>query len=193
MFKEQITRPSGEWLKMNLYYLLRNKLDHLRFRIILMGFDSVETLMDIGCGNNPQKFIEVTRMHYTVDPAICKSTVGDYIHLTDTWETALKLIPKNYIDTVVLMDVVEHLEKKEALRLLEETKLYANQIVVFTPLGFLEQNDTENPWNCHRSAWHTEDFGEGWTVEVFPHFHWCDFKGKVFDKPKGAILAVWRK
>jgi hypothetical protein len=169
--------------------LLRNKIDHIRYWLVLY-FEPVDTLMDIGCGNHPVDFMEVTGRHYTVDPE--KNPGEKYWHINGTWQyPAMNFIKSSLIHTVTLMDVVEHLEKAEAQHLLKETQKHVKQIVVFTPLGFMEQED--GTWNSHRSGWMPEDFGEGWTVQVFPHFHWCDFKGRVFPEPKGAILAVWRK
>ena len=176
---------------MRIVNLFLNKLDHLLFWIALHQFEPVETLMDIGCGNNPQKFIEVYRRHITVDPAFSKLP-GMYFHINGTWQNAgMDYLKNHWVDTVVLMDVVEHLEKKEAVRLLKETQKHIKQIVVFTPLGFMEQDDKENHWNCHKSAWYPQDF-PGWRVEVFEHFHWCDFKGRELPEPNGAILAVWK-
>lgn len=174
---------------MNLINLLWNKWDHIRYWNALRQFSPVETLIDIGCGNSPQGFIEVTERHYTVDPAIHSAGEG-YFHINGTWDTAMSIMRNNPVHTVVLMDVVEHLEKAEAKRLLAQTQEYVQQIVVFTPLGFMPQEDGE--WNTHRSGWNEQDFA-GWEQHVFEHFHWCDFKGRVYEKPWPAVLAVWRK
>ena len=168
-----------------------NKWDHSRFWFITHQFKQVDTLMDIGCGNHPQDFIPVTKWFYTVDP---NPTIdkGLYWHINGTWQhPAMNFMRNNPIHTVTLMDVVEHLEKCEALQLLRETQKHVQQIVVFTPLGFMDQDDGE--WNSHRSGWMPGDFGKGWKVHIFPDFHWCDFKGRVFPEPKGAILAIWNR
>ena len=116
---------------MRLLNLGLNKLDHLLFWIALHQFDPVDTLMDIGCGNHPQNFIEVKERFYTVDPSVDHMGSG-YFHVKGTWENpAMNILRNNNIDTVVLMDVMEHIEKKEALRLLKETQKYVNQIIVF--------------------------------------------------------------
>jgi len=177
---------------MNPINLLWNKMDHLRYWFVLQQFDPVETLMDIGCGNNPQKFIEVAKRHYTVDPAVQDSGIN-YFHINGTWKhQGMNILRNNTIHTVVAMDVIEHIEKREAICLLEKTKEYVQQIVVSTPLGFMEQEDETNQWNSHKSGWVPLDFS-GWEVYTFPHFHWCDFKGRVLDPPRGTMLAVWRR
>lgn len=178
-------------LALELTYFALNKYDHIRFRHALRQFKPVDYLMDIGSGNNPQTFIKVNKRHYTVDP-VPQDNGDKYWHINGTWEhPAMNFMKNNQIDCVVLMDVIEHLDRKEAMGLLYETEKLVKQIIVFTPLGFMEQNDTENPWNTHRSGWTPEDFGDGWTIQIFPHFHWCDFKGRVYPKPWPAMLAVY--
>lgn len=173
--------------------LLRNKLDHLKFRIICSRFRPADTLMDIGCGNRPQTVIRVRKRHYAIDPMVTpdRPEPSPVVRLKGDWKDALQRARENPPDCLTLMDVIEHLPKEEGRALLRETELLVNRIIVFTPLGFLAQEDGE--WNTHRSGWQPEDFGDNWTVHVFPHFHWCDFRGTVFDRPRGALLAVFDK
>ena len=171
---------------MNLFL---NKVDHAWYRLLLSNFSPVDTLMDIGCGNHPQDFIKVTKRHYTVDPAVIPD--GNFFHINGTWEyPAMGFMRNNDIHTVVLMDVIEHLDKTKAQTLLAHTRDLVQQIVVFTPLGFMPQEDGE--WNTHRSGWYESDF-KGWQTCIFPYFHWCDFKGEIYPKPFTAILAIWKR
>jgi len=87
------------------------------------------------------------------------------------------------------MDVIEHLPKSEACHLLTETQKHTKQMIVFTPRGFMHQND--GIWNTHRSGWVESDFGECWSVYVIPRFHTVDFKCNRLNRPVDAIVAAY--
>jgi hypothetical protein len=183
---------------MNVNNLIRNKLDHIKFWFITKKFRNVNCLMDIGCGNRPQMVIGANKYHYLIDPSdtFCANYWHQpFYHMHGTWADALNSIRKYHypIDCIVLMDVIEHLEKDEGIELLQETEKLVNQIIIFTPMGFMEQDDKDNIWNTHKSGWIPSDFGNNWTVYTFPYFHWCDFKGNILPKPHGSILAVYNK
>ena len=83
-------------------------------------------------------------------------------------------------DAIFLLDVIEHMEKPEALEVLAHCKRLAKQVVVFTPLGFHPQHYQPGDkdawgmngtyWQTHRSGWLPEEF-EGWATLVDEHFH----------------------
>ena len=67
-------------------------------------------------------------------------------------------------DAVVALDVIEHFEKPDALRVLDEMERVSRSlVVVMTPVGFLEQPGTpEEPWQEHRCGFEPvelEDLG----------------------------------
>lgn len=179
---------------MRTYNLFLNKLDHLKFRYTLWRYvKPAGTVVNIGCGGKKQDYVNARKV-IGIDPVYPKSIEHLDEFIIGTWGSERVLLEKMFPDTVILVDVVEHLDHEIALKLLDHTKwCVKKQIVLFTPYGFLEQNDTENYWNTHRSAWYPQDFGKGWQVFVFPHFHWCDFKGNEYPEPKGAILAIYTK
>lgn len=172
--------------------LLLNKLDHLKFRYTLWKYvEPADNLIDIGCGETKQQFVTARRT-LGIDPVCPKDIKHIDSFVQGDWSTALEWMDKMLFDTVLLADVIEHLNYPEAKRLLEETEnQFVKQIVVFTPYGMLYQEDGE--YNTHRSGWLPSDFGKDWQVFVFPHFHWCDFKGNEYTEPKGAILAIYTK
>lgn len=76
-------------------------------------------------------------------------------------------------DAVMCLDVVEHLEKPEALRLIEYINRKAQKVaLIFTPLGFMPMDGTEeNPLLQHRCGFEPEEFERlGWKTYVWPHF-----------------------
>jgi hypothetical protein len=172
----------------NWIHLFKNKCDHIRFWwIVNTRLKPVYRVLDIGGGNHPQELISCVES-VIVDPTVTYNhRDGGVTFLKGDWHCANNL----RYETVTLINVIEHLEKEEATRLLKQTEDYAKQIVIFTPLGFMEQNDGE--WNTHRSGWMSEDFGKGWGVFVFSNYHYCDFKGVTLPEPHGAILAVYTR
>jgi hypothetical protein len=162
------------------------KLWYLRWTIE-SSIHKSNIVMDIGCGQTKIDYVPYDKL-YRIDPTI---TIESEYDIKGTWEDAIEILKRVNVDCVFLMDVVEHLEKEEAIRLLKQTELYARYIVVFTPLGFMEQNDGE--WNTHRSGWLPEDFGKGWVCFDLPWFHTVDFKNNPLPQSHGAILAVYTR
>jgi hypothetical protein len=89
--------------------------------------------------------------------------------------------------TVLLLDVIEHMEKDDGHRIVALAEEFEHA-VIFTPLGWYEQGDS-NPdgwglnggyWQKHRSAWHPGDFAN-WKIETWRRWHPCG---------PGAILAI---
>lgn len=175
--------------------LIKHSIDQRLYRIIAASqIKAANVVMDIGSGKRPQalEFFKPEIM-YCFDPTYETHISDDGIHMIHgTWKTAIDTMKTVPTDTVFLMDVIEHLPKEEGVSLLKETEgLVKKQIVVFTPLGFMKQNDGE--WNTHRSGWLPEDFKDGWKTFVFPNFHRIGLKNRVLEKPHGALLAVYNK
>lgn len=104
------------------------------------------------------------------------------------------------VDIVLCMDFLEHLEKKEALKLLSELKKIARrQIVIFGPLGYVpadrdECGSTGSPYRVHRSFWEKEELEKlGFKCEVLKNYH-KDIRSlcsqHLSDEPVSAD-AVW--
>ncbi|MBN2822697.1 MAG: hypothetical protein JXR33_05835 [Coriobacteriia bacterium] len=134
--------------------------------------------------------------------SILSSEHSRLIIMQGTWDDAVRIMPPSSIDTVVLLDVIEHLPKDEGRRLLEATVSIArSQVVVFTPLGFMPQGDAEDKdawglggtdWQVHRSGWTPDDF-EGWEFLICEDFHRTDAYGRELETPHGAFFAILNK
>ena len=116
----------------------------------------------------------------------------------------LGLFPENSIDVIALIDVIEHMPKDVGLEVIEQAKrVCKNNIVVFTPLGFLEQEHPDGKdawgmsggeWQRHLSGWLPSDFeGGDWNYFVLEDFHQFDTHGKKRSEPAGAFYAVYQK
>lgn len=166
-------------------------------------------LLDIGCGIKP--FTKVgCDLHICCEPysgyiPVLNETYKDFLILNMSWQEVVKSFPCNCVDTILIVDVIEHLEKEEAMSLLSETlKIASQQVVVFTPLGFFEQEHPDGidawgyhggQWQTHRSGWYPEDLPENanghWDFYVCNDFHYLNNKEEQLAEPKGAFWGIW--
>lgn len=171
----------------------------------------VHTVLDIGCGIHPQRLIAAP-VHICCEPfweylhRVMVETAGDsrYVFLNATIDQATAVFPPGSVDTVFLVDVVEHLEKPVGtIAISQVMRIARRQVVVFTPVGFMPQHYEEGDedqwgmqggaWQEHRSAWTPEDFpaADGWQVVACRDFHRNDANGDPLPEPCGAMWAVW--
>ncbi|RZK12486.1 MAG: hypothetical protein EOO46_03010 [Flavobacterium sp.] len=75
------------------------------------------------------------------------------------FEDVLTLYPKlgNY-DLVLMIDIIEHIEKNKAIELLKHLLKTGSKIIVATPIEFFEQELYESPFEHHVSHWQKKDF-----------------------------------
>ncbi len=189
--------------------VLRVKADKL-FETVSMRLEQVDLLLDIGCGIRPQQLVR-PMTHICFEPcseyvshlqaAVAESFDRNYLVINAGWQQAVRFFPPGSVDTVILVDVIEHLEKEEALALLQATVCLARrQVAVFTPLGFMPQSHDDGKdawglgggvWQEHRSGWYPEDFGDEWGIFLSESFHVTDNTGNPLVNPFGAFWAIW--
>ncbi len=171
-------------------------------------FLQTPVVLDIGSGICPQEFVK-PRVHICVEPYLpyiekLQQESGDksrYIFLNCTWDVAMKLLPDKSVDSIVAIDVIEHLEKEDGFKFLQEAERVARQqVVIYTPLGFYPQSYEDSDkldrwemgggyWQTHRSGWHPEDFGEGWELVCCNAYHFFNENDQPLEKPFGVIWA----
>ncbi|QEZ67481.1 class I SAM-dependent methyltransferase [Paraclostridium bifermentans] len=175
----------------------------------LSSIKSCSKLLDIGCGIKPFTNIECT-IHICCEPykeyiEVLNEKYKDLLVLNMSWQDVVKNFPCNSVDTILIIDVIEHLEKEEALDLLSKTlDIASEQVVIFTPLGFFEQDHPDGidawglhggKWQTHRSGWYPEDFPENpnghWDFYICNDFHHLNNKEELLPEPKGAFWAIW--
>lgn len=166
---------------------------------------NVDIILDVGCGIKPVNyFLPVT--HICVEPfepyVAAMPKDRRFLVFNSTWDKVLPEMAPKSVDTVFLLDVIEHIEKAEGLQLLEQAQRLAScQVIVFTPLGFYPQSyDHEETdrwgfkggyWQTHRSGWVPADFENGWQVLVCSDFHKIDQHDEELEEGFGALWAVW--
>lgn len=169
-----------------------------------------DVVLDIGCGIRPHTYITpsiyICAEPYAEYVEVLKKTLEGntdsvFVILEQDWETTVNQLSESSIDTVFLLDVIEHLGKDTGKRLLEMTeKIARRQIIVFTPLGFVEQHtlpDGKDAWGLngaawqeHKSGWLPDDFDDSWDVVACKDFHQVNNIGGKLDEPFGALWAI---
>ncbi len=169
---------------------------------------SADKVLDIGCGIRPQSLIEA-KIHICAEPfseyveILQNRYAGNprYIFLHGTADHILSLLPDYSIDTIFLVDVIEHLEKEIGRTIIKECERVARkQIVLFTPIGFMHQESSPDgtdgwglhgaEWQDHKSGWTPEEFDDSWDVIACDGFHEFNAVGERFDPPIGAFWAI---
>jgi len=171
--------------------------------------EKVDVVLDIGCGIRPQEKI-IPAVHICCDPCQqyiehLQNKVKDkrdrqYVIIKAGWSEIINMFPPESVDTVFLLDVVEHIEKEEGKELLRATEAIARrQVVVFTPLVFFPQHcpDGKDAWGLdggkwqeHKSGWQPEDFDDSWDIYAAEVSHTQDHTGKEYERPCGAFWAI---
>jgi len=141
--------------------------------ILIKQFDkNSQSVLDLGCGQGqPMLIIKDAQSKKKLDiksvgvdeflPNIkfCKShKIYDMCIHSDIRKVRFK--PKSF-DTVLLLDVLEHLERQDGTKILEKIETIGRkQIIVFTPVGFQPQAKSlvnKNPLEAHKSGWSPDE------------------------------------
>src|SRR5258706_2186910 len=188
---------------MSVQWLSKEKLFSVATKFILPAV----SVLDIGSGIYPQEFI-APKIHICCEPykeyveSLQKKYTYDkrFLFLQATWQQAILLFPPKSVDTVFLLDIIEHLPKKEGKKLLALTeKIARKQIIIFTPLGFITQFHENNKdawgmgggeWQKHKSGWLPKDFNSSWETYACKNFHSTFYEGVARKKTFGAFWAI---
>jgi hypothetical protein len=163
---------------MSVEWFDRESLD----RTIQDRIQKTDVVLDVGCGIRPQAFF-VPKLHVLCEPyaeylRILQNRYAqrsNVLILQSRWMEALRALPDRAVDSVFLVDVIEHLEKEEGTRLVAECeRLARKQILIFTPLGFMPQDYASGErdgwgltgieWQVHKSGWTPDDFDASWRI-----------------------------
>jgi hypothetical protein len=170
---------------------------------------ATEVVLDIGCGVAPERFFRPS-LHICCEPfaeyvralnhEFCRHP--GFVVIQATALELLPLLPDKSVDSIFILDVIEHLDKQAGHRLLQACDRVARcQIVVFTPLGFLPQpyehdDDVDawgfrgGKWQRHVSGWEPADFDDTWEVLACRDYHPARTIGATRVPPGGAMWAI---
>ena len=166
------------------------------------------TVLDVGCGVGATLTRFCCPIKIGIDvhrPYLENTKSGEpFIKLNFSAEHLSELFLPNSIDSVTLIDVIEHFEKEVAVNVLSQVEeIAAKRVIIFTPRGFFNQIEVDHyglggeSYQRHRSGWEVEDFQKlGYNVVIFSKFHdqtnsaFVDAYGKDAE-PIDALLA-WK-
>jgi SAM-dependent methyltransferase len=152
--------PKEDWIQ--------NTVENIFEREGIYPTGLVESVLDVACGLSLKSQYVTANIRVGVDiyrPYLEKiETDVPYVAINANALDIETLFLPDSFDLVIVLDVVEHLEKDDALRLLDMAEAIARRaVVVETPLGFIPQNldiwgHGGHEWQTHRSGWETADF-----------------------------------
>ncbi|MEE1362215.1 MAG: methyltransferase domain-containing protein [Selenomonadaceae bacterium] len=192
---------------------MTSKVEYVsRDDLLKKAFDSmydVESILDIGCGIVPHDYVKskyyICCEPYTQYVSVLKeklknNTNSFYIVKNIDWEQVNNEFKEKSVDTIFLIDVIEHLEKNYGRKLLEKTvKIAKKQVIIFTPLSYIEQKTLDGKdawglngadWQEHKSVWTPNDFDDSWECIVSKDYHKYNNIGELLDEPVGAFFAI---
>jgi len=186
-----------------------NVVNHKEFLIAIneLLLDS-GTVLDVGCGVGATITEFCCPIKIGVDahrPYLDNAKLGEqFIKLNFMAERLSEIFLPNSMDSVTLIDVIEHFEKEVAFDVLRQVEeIAAKRVIVFTPRGFFKQIEVDHyglggeSFQRHRSGWEVEDFEKlGYNIIIFSKFH--DHRNLAFvevygkdAQPIDALLA-WK-
>jgi len=150
-------------------------------------------LLDIGSGIRPQNMVKCAK-HICVEPHAEYADVLEQNGIQVIRETAnAALDAAKDVDTIVALDVIEHMTRGEGEAFIAKALAVAKQqVIIFTPLGYMPQSGggDKDPWGMRGQAWQKHQ--SGWTPEDFPGWKWLvDTAFHLRDgKTYGAFFAI---
>src|SRR3989344_3901418 len=136
------------------------------YSVIERELEGMETVLDLGCGaDSPLSQVAgnytsvgVDLFMKSIEISKLKKIHDKYIQC-DVTKINEKVKPKSF-DVVIALDLIEHLDKKEGIKLLDKVeKIATKKVIIMTPNGYYDQEPYGgNPYQVHRSGWLIEDF-----------------------------------
>ena len=80
-------------------------------------------------------------------------------------------IAYNSVDVIFCIELIEHLEKEEGLKVVKELKKMGKQIIISTPDHFYDTGKLDgNPHQLHKSSYKREDFPDFFFIHLPSEF-----------------------
>lgn len=147
-------------------FIFGKLIDQPRWELEKALIGNVNSVLDLGCGPHSDIGYFKKQLERTVGvdlflPSLNISRENQLHHEYYKIDilSAVEYFGENSFDCVVALDVIEHLEKTDGLRLLDQMETIARKkVIIFTPNGFLEQKPFDgNEWQRHVSGWEIDE------------------------------------
>lgn len=152
----------------------------------------VDSVLDVGPGIRPQSLVSAPTV-------TCIEPHGEYADVLRAagFNVIRGAAPEAFdylterVDTVVMLDVIEHMDKPDGVVAIRRAReLARKQVIVFTPLGFIPQQtggEKTDAWGMQGQRW--QEHRSGWTPEDFPG--WLHLVDEHFAPGHPAFVAIW--
>ena len=142
------------------------RIIHTRKYCLQKELKDCDTVLDLGCGHNSP--IQCCRnISYSVGVDVFKS----YIDLARKRRTHSKLIckkldeiefPDKSFDAVVMIEVIEHIPKRQGMKLIRKAEKWAKKkVILTTPNVYFSGFESDgNPYEKHVSLWNCEELAK---------------------------------
>ncbi|GEM_PF-1215028 len=159
--------PREDWSK--------NTVQHIFTQVGLYPTGKVRTVLDVGCGLSLKSQYVDAEVRVGVDAyrPFLERIEAEVPYATvhaDAMDLDRLFLPRSF-DLVLLLDLLEHLERAQGERLLDMAERIARVAVILeTPRGYVPQNLDIWGWGghtyqTHRSAWERDELeARGYTV-----------------------------
>lgn len=135
--------------------------DLLFYNLLKKCFENVQTVLELGAGkdsyinfkNRDYKITALDLHNASIEKSKEHNNFDEYV-LGDAREV-MDIFKERTFDLVTSFDLIEHFQKEEGYKLLDNMmKVSKKKVVVFTPNGFVPQAATaDNPFQEHKSGW----------------------------------------
>ncbi|MDD2646406.1 MAG: methyltransferase domain-containing protein [Patescibacteria group bacterium] len=153
---------------MNPFKKISDYFNDFRYQFKLKKeiLDSCKTVLDLGCGEQSPIKLFSDKLEYSLGidnfvPYIERSKNSrihsDYL-ISNVFDACRKIKDKSF-DCVVALDLIEHLDKTDGLKLIKEAERIAKKrVIIFTPNGFLKQETFDgNTGQVHLSGYSVKE------------------------------------
>ncbi len=132
-------------------------------------------------------------------PYIDRAIYHDCIKIHGNLKLYKDLLVSYELDTVMLIDILEHFEKEEAFKLIDNLKQDFNKIILMLPSGKYEQEEDcynlgADDFQKHRSFWYDEDLSMlAFTENIVDSFFHNKNDRQKMGLPTACYFLVWNK
>jgi SAM-dependent methyltransferase len=184
--------PKQDWID--------NSVQKVLERAGLYPTGRIRTVLDVGCGLSfKSQYVEAevrvgVDIHRPFLEAI-ETRVPYAAVCADALDIGRLFLPRSF-DLVLLLDLLEHIEKPDALRLLEMAETIARvAVIVETPRGYIPQNidiwqKGGDAYQTHRCGWEPEEFTRRGYAVVERPYRMSDARRHTTETPPRDVVLI---